>query len=167
MSLLKILYAFLSFIGLRKKTMALLEQDFTVEQGSSFIMEFELLNDDKTPLGLVVGSTGGVNTFDLGKYSFRMNFRKSKYRGTSAYGLSSTSVIQVGDEDTDGRTADGFYVIANSTGKVRMVMSPPSTAGIKHGKYFFDIEAVAGSTGFEEVTKVISGRFAVTAEATN
>jgi len=146
--------------------MALVDQDFTVEQGSSFIMEFNLLNDDSTALNLVVPTANEVNTFDLGRYSFRMNFRKSKYRGTSAYGISNTSVIQVGDEDTEGRTADGFYVIANSTGKVRMVMKPASTAGIKHGKYFFDIEAVAGTTGFQEVTKVIAGRFEVTAEAT-
>jgi hypothetical protein len=146
--------------------MALVEQDFTVEQGSSFIMEFDLLKDDNTALSLVTPSPDGVNTFQLGKYSFRMNFRKSKYRGTSAYGISENSVIQVGDEDTEGRTADGFYLIANHPGRVRMVIKPSSTASIKHGKYFFDIEAVAGTTGFQEVTKVVAGRFEVTAEAT-
>lgn len=151
--------------------MALSVQDFTIEQGASFILEFELKNDDDSPLGLSVASDIGVNTYDLGKYSFRMKMRKTKYGcltcvGAVAYSLSTNSIIQVGDDDTDGRTADGFYVIAGTPGKVRMTISPSSTTTIKHGKYFYDIEAVSGTTGSYEVTKVLSGRMVVNAEVT-
>jgi hypothetical protein len=47
-----------------------------------------------------------------------------------------------------------------------MTISPSSTTGIKYGKYFYDIEAVSGTTGSFEVTKVLSGRMVVNAEAT-
>lgn len=146
--------------------MALLEQDFTIEQGSTFLLEFVLRNDDNTPLGLTVQNRNVSNEFLIGEYSFRMKMRKSKYRGTSTYSLSNTSVLQVGDKDL-GKTADSFYIISEDTGKVWMLISPSSTSAIKHGKYFFDIEAVKGSTASEEVIKVLSGKFVVTAEATN
>jgi hypothetical protein len=151
--------------------MALDVRDFTIEQGASFILEFELKRDDNTPLGLTTPTANGVNTYDLGTYSFRMKLRRTKYGcltclHATAYSLSSNSVIQVGDDDTEGRTADGFYVIAGTPGKVRLTVNPSSTGAIKHGKYFYDIEAVSGTTGSYEVTKVLSGRMVVNAEAT-
>lgn len=146
--------------------MALVDQDFTIEQGSTFLLEFVLQNDDNSPLALTVQNPNVSNEFLIGDYSFRMKMRKSKYRGTSAYSLSSTSVLQVGDKDL-GKTADSFYIISEDAGKAWMLISPASTSAIKHGKYFFDIEAVKGSSGSEEVIKVISGKFVVTAEATN
>ena len=151
--------------------MALTVQDFTIEQGASFILEFELKKDDDTPLGLMTASPNGVNTYDLGIYSFRMKLRKTKYGcltciGAVAYSLSENGIIQVGDDDTEGLTADGFYVIAGTPGKVRLTINPTSTAAIKYGKYFYDIEAVSGTTGSFEVTKVLSGRMVVNAEAT-
>ena len=144
--------------------MALKSQDFTIEKGSSFILEFELTKDDDTALELA--KLNGYNTYELKDYTFRTQFRKSKYRGiTAVYALSTTNLLQIGDEQI-GRTADGFYVLASKPGYVRFVLSPATTASIKYGDYFYDIEVVRGTTGNYEVTKAISGRMSIQEEVT-
>lgn len=144
--------------------MALQEQDFTIEKGSTFILEFELTKDDGTALELA--KLNDYNQYALGNYSFRTKFRKTKYKTTNAaYSLSTVGILQI-DEEQLGRTADGFYVIASKPGYVRFTMSPASTAGIKHGKYFYDIEVVEGTTGNYQITKALSGRMSIEEEVT-
>jgi hypothetical protein len=149
---------------------ALVEQDFTIEQGSTFILQFNLTQDDGKPLTLA-DSIGGSTLYSIGRYRFRTKFRRSKYRGESSFSLSSTTLLQL-DETDNGNTMDGFYIITETPGTVRLVLTPPTTEDIKYGKYFYDIEAVNyfidsdGNTAGEEVTKVLSGRMAVIAEAT-
>ena len=144
--------------------MALTNQDFTIEKGASFILEFELTKDDGTSLELA--KLNGYNSYELKDYSFRTQFRKSKYRGiTAIYTMSTTNLLQI-DEEQMGRTTDGFYVIASKPGYVRFVLTPSTTASIKYGDYFYDIEVVRGTTGNYEVTKALSGRMSIQEEAT-
>lgn len=144
--------------------MALQEQDFTIEKGSTFILEFQLTKDDGAALELA--KLNAYNQYGLGNYSFRTKFRKTKYKsGNPAYSQSSVSVLQI-DEEQLGRTGDGFYVIASKPGFVRFTMSPASTASIKHGKYFYDIEVVEGTTGNYQITKALTGRMSIEEEVT-
>jgi hypothetical protein len=143
---------------------ALVSQDFTIEQGSTFILQFNLRQDNNQPLQ-VAESVGDSTIYQSGPFTFRTKFRRSKYRGESAFTLSNTTLLQL-DETDDGNTADGFYIITETPGTIRMVLTPATTSGIKYGKYFYDIEAVKGASGEEEVTKVLSGRMVVTAEVT-
>lgn len=146
------------------KKMALQEQDFTIEKGSTFILEFQLTKDDGTALELA--KLNAYNQYGIGNYSFRTKFRKTKYKsGNPAYSLSTVDVLQIDDEQL-GRTADGFYVIASKPGFVRFTMSPASTASIKHGKYFYDIEVVEGVTGNYQITKALAGRISIEEEVT-
>ena len=145
--------------------MALMEQDFTIDQGSSFILEFNLQDDANGFLPLTIDSAT-TGTSQIGKYTFRTKFRKSKYRGNAMFSLSTMNILQNATEDTRGRTADGFYVFAEHPGKVRMVISPATTSSMKYGKYFYDIEIVSGLSGSYEVIKALGGRMNINAEVT-
>jgi hypothetical protein len=46
------------------------------------------------------------------------------------------------------------------------VISSDTTASLKHGKYFYDIEVVQTKASGVEVTKALSGRMDIEAEAT-
>lgn len=149
--------------------MALARQDFTIDQGSSFILQFDLFDDNGTALKTVKEVAGSIGTFELGSFSFSMEARKTKYRGvTAALGLSgSPTLISLNDSIDKGNTVDGFYVFANRPGRVKMVLTPQTTAAIKHGKYFYDVEVIETITGGTEVTKALLGRMSVEAETTN
>ena len=148
--------------------MALARQDFTVDQGSSFILQFDLLDDNNVPLKTVVEDSQSLGTFSLGDFSFSMQGRITKYRGaTAAFGITgSPTLITLNDVDSTGNTVDGFYVFANRPGRVKMVMTHETTSALKHGKYFYDIEVSETKTGGTEVTKALIGRMTIDAEAT-
>lgn len=148
--------------------MALADQDFVVEQGSTFILQFDLRNDDNTALVTTVTNqyTATSSTTNI---SLRMKVKKSKY-GTSSpvLGITANSVLQANTQSTDGNTVDGFYFDAENQGRVKFVVSSTTTAALKHGKYFYDIEVVdTKGNGGVEVTKALSGRLDVQAEVTN
>lgn len=147
--------------------MALSLQDFTVDQGSTFVLQFDLKKDDGTPLP-TIGATGNPVNFIAGDYSFRMKLRKTKYRNdTPALSISNTSVLGLNSAANAGFTADGFYLVSPNIGRVRLVISSATTAALKYGEYAYDIEAVLGPTGAEEVTKVLLGKMEISAEATS
>ena len=148
--------------------MALVDQDFIVEQGSTFVLQFDLRNDDNSTLTTTT-TNQYTATSSAANISLRMKVKKSKY-GTAAavLGITANSVLQANTESTEGNTIDGFYFDAENQGRVKFIISSTTTAAMKHGKYFYDIEVVDTKTsGGVEVTKALSGRLDVQAEVTN
>lgn len=148
--------------------MALVEQDFVVEQGSTFVLQFDLKNDDNTALA-TTATNQYTSTSSATNISLRMKMKKSKY-GTAAavLGITANSVLQINSESIQGNTTDGFYFDAENQGRVKFVISSTTTETLKHGKYFYDIEVVdTKNNGTVEVTKALSGRMDVQAEVTN
>lgn len=142
--------------------MALESRDFTIEQGSTFILQFELTDDDGVALPTVVGNS-------IGNYNFAMKCRKSKYGGSTATLLNISGVTLLGTaaSSSDGNTRDGFYVFASYPGRVKFVISSNTTDDIKYGRHDFDIEVIETKNSGVEITKALVGKFDVLAEATN
>jgi hypothetical protein len=147
--------------------MALVDQDFTVDQGSTFILQFDLKKDDNTPL--VTTTTDQYAALSsLTNFLLRMKIRKSKYgTATLVLGITGNYVLQSNVDSTTGNTVDGFYFDSENLGRVKFVMSSETTADMKSGKYFYDIEVVETKGTGTEVTKAFSGRLDVDAEVTN
>jgi hypothetical protein len=147
--------------------MALVEQDFLVEQGSTFILQFDLRRDDDTALPTTQTNqyTSTATTTDI---NLRMKIRKTKYgTNTPILGITYNAVLQNNAENTQGNTVDGFYLDSENQGRVKFVISSNTTASLKHGKYFYDIEVVQTKGSGTEVTKALSGRMEIEAEATD
>ena len=147
--------------------MALATRDFTIEQGSTFILQFNLLDDYGYPLKTVVEPSAG--TYAIGKFSFAMKCRKSKYGGLTATLLDISGVTMLGTaaSSEDGYTRDGFYVFAGTPGKVKFVISSTTTSSVKYGRHDYDIEVVETKTNGVENTKGFVGKMTFEAEATN
>jgi len=147
--------------------MALASRDFTIEQGSTFVLQFNLLDDDGYPLKTVVESSPGIHA--IGKFSFAMKCRKSKYGGLTATLLDISGVTMLGTaaSSEDGYTRDGFYVFAGTPGKVKFVISSTTTSSVKYGRHDYDIEVVETKTNGVENTKGFVGKMTFEAEATN
>jgi hypothetical protein len=147
--------------------MALVDQDFTVDQGSTFILQFDLKKDDNTPLVTTTTDQYAVLS-SLTNFLLRMKIRKSKYgTATLVLGITGNYVLQSNVDSTTGNTVDGFYFDSENLGRVKFVMSSETTADMKSGKYFYDIEVVETKGTGTEVTKAFSGRLDVDAEVTN
>jgi hypothetical protein len=147
--------------------MALVEQDFLVEQGSTFILQFDLKKDDDTALTTTQTNqyTTIATTTDI---SLGMKVRKTKYgTNTPILGITYNAVLQSNVESTQGNTVDGFYFDSENQGRVKFVISSTTTASLKYGKYFYDIEVIQTKGSGTEVTKALSGRVEIEAEATN
>ena len=142
--------------------MALASRDFTVEQGTSFILQFNLLDDYGCPLHTVNGLT-------MGNYSFSMTCRRSKYGGITANLLYVTGVTLLGPSASvdAGNTRDGFYVFANNPGQVKFVLSSNSTASVKYGRHDYDIDVVETKASGLERTRLFVGKMTFDAEAAN
>ena len=147
--------------------MALALRDFTIEQGSTFVLQFNLLDDYGYPLKTVIESSPGV--YGIGKFSFAMKCRKSKYGGLTATLLDISGVTMLGTaaSSEDGHTRDGFYVFAGTPGKVKFVISAPTTSVVKYGRHDYDIEIIESKTSGVENTKGFVGKMIFEAEATN
>lgn len=147
--------------------MALASRDFTIEQGSTFVLQFNLLDDDGYPLKTVVEPSSGIHA--IGNFSFAMKCRKSKYGGSTATLLDISGVTMLGTAalSDDGYTRDGFYVFAGTPGKVKFVMSSATTSSVKYGRHDYDIEVIETKTGGIENTKGFVGKMNFEAEATN
>ena len=147
--------------------MALASRDFTIEQGSTFVLQFNLLDDDGYPLKTVIEPSAGI--YAIGKFSFAMKCRKSKYGGLTATLLDISGVTMLGTaaSSEDGYTRDGFYVFAGTPGKVKFVISSTTTSSVKYGRHDYDIEVVETKTNGVENTKGFVGKMTFEAEATN
>jgi hypothetical protein len=146
--------------------MALLVQDFLVEQGSTFVLQFDLKKDDNTALTTTQTNqlTAISSATDI---TLRMKVRKTKYgTNTPILGITYNAVLQNNAESTEGNTFSGFYLDSENQGRVKFVISSDTTASLKHGKYFYDIEVVQTKASGVEVTKALSGRMDIEAEAT-
>lgn len=143
--------------------MALAIRDFSIEQGSTFILQFDLKDDDGIPLQTVSGSS-------IGNYSFRMKCIRSKYGGLTGnlLNISTNTLLESNSSPDFGNSADGFYLFSDHPGRVKFVISDTTTSSIKYGRHDYDIEIVNTKIGGGiEVTKVFVGKMTFTAEATN
>jgi hypothetical protein len=147
--------------------MALYAQDFTIDQGSSFILQFQLTDDNNNPLALAVADPLRPGMFLTNNYFFRAKIKKTKYRtGSEYFDIAANSLLQPGNRE-GGEATDGFYIISEDKGTAKMVISAASTAGIKYGKWYYDIEVVQTKGGGLEVTKVLTGRINIEREVTD
>jgi hypothetical protein len=134
--------------------MALETRDFRIEQGTHFILQFDLTEDGGNSLGTVVNNA-------IGSYSFAMNCRRSKHSGStlSLVNISGVTMLGTGAGADDGTTADGFYVFQSLPGRVMFVMSDATTSLLKHGMlldYEIEVRDYKGST--YEATKIMVGK---------
>ena len=144
--------------------MASLNADYVIEQGSTIVIEFQVYDEELSPISLLNYHPG--NTYSLASYRFRSRVRKSKYTDSSIYycGTTQNYIIQPGV--THEFVQDGFYFVGGNTGFVRMVIAYDTTANFKYGNHFYDVELVKSLTGGEVVTKILSGKFDIDSEST-
>jgi hypothetical protein len=142
--------------------MALENRDFTIEQGSSFILQFDLTDDDGNSLGTVVNNA-------LGSFSFAMNCRRSKYGGLTLplVDISGVTMLGTAASSDQGNTRDGFYVYQGLPGRIKFVLSSPTTAAMKFGMHDYEIEVRETKTSGTQYTKAMGGKMTVLAESTN
>lgn len=149
--------------------MAALNTDISLEQGSTFVLEFQVFTDDLVPLNLLTPTENEFGTLVYGFDDFRarMRIKKSKYRTPILYtaGITANYITQPGS--TLGFVQDGIFFVGGSTGSIRIVVSAETTAAFKSGRYFYDLELVKtiGATG-EMVTKLLAGKVEIDAEST-
>lgn len=147
--------------------MALASRDFNIEQGSTFVLQFNLLDDDGYAIKTVTETSPGA--YEIGKFSFAMKCRKSKYSGLTATLLDISGVTMLGTTASSdvGNTRDGFYVFAGTPGKVKFVISAATTSSVKYGRHDYDIEIIETKTNGVENIRGFVGKMTFEAEATN
>jgi hypothetical protein len=145
-----------------------LQTDLSLEQGSTFVLEFQVFDDELQPLDFLNSDINefGTRVYSLDDYRLRMKIRKSKYRDPvlHSFGNTATYVFQPGS--TQGFVQDGFFFLGGSTGFMRMVLTADTTATFKAGRYFYDIELVRLVDGGELVSKIMNGKMEIDAEST-
>lgn len=145
-----------------------LQTDLSLEQGSTFVLEFQIFNDQLEPLDALnseIGNNGAIE-YSLDDYTMRMKIKKSKYRDPVLLTLGTTATYVFQPGDTSGFVQDGFFFLGGSTGSVRLVLSADTTAAFKPGRYFYDVELIRGVSGGEIVSKVMNGKIEIEAEST-
>lgn len=147
--------------------MASLDADYILEQGSTFVLEFQVFDEDLVPVPLLSQTIVGGNTYALSSYRFRMKLRKTKYRDTILYSCGTTQnyVVQPLGA-TQEFVQDGFHFVGGNTGFVRFVMTNTTTSSFKYGNHFYDIEMVKSLTGGDVVSKIIAGKMDIDLEST-
>lgn len=148
--------------------MAALNADLTVEQGSTFVLEFQVFNDLLDAVSLLTSSVNddGTLTYSLDKYRARMKIKKSKYRTPVLYSCGTTMNYVVQPGSTAGFVTDGIFFIGGATGFMRIVITANTSEDFKGGRYFYDLEFVEMAGSSEIVSKLLDGKFEVEAEAT-
>lgn len=148
--------------------MAALSMDLEMEQGSTFVLEFQVFDDQLDALPLITPyiAADGSTQYESTNFSARMKIKKSKYRDPVLYtsGTTMTQILQPGS--TLGFTTDGIFFLGGSTGSMRIVITADTTATFKSGRYFYDLELVKTVDDGEVVSKLLDGKFEVEAEAT-
>lgn len=145
-----------------------MQTDLSLQQGSTFVLEFQIFNDQLEPLDILNSSinSDGVIQYSLDNHTMRMNIKKSKYRNPVLLTLGTTSTYAFQPGDTSGFVQDGFFFLSSNTGSVRLVLSADTTSTFKPGRYFYDMELVEGVSGGELVSKILSGKIEIEAEST-
>ncbi len=146
--------------------MASMNADYHLDQGSTFVLEFKVYDDDLQPIPLanLIGGTG--STYELGDYRFRMKAWRTKYRSSLIYscGVTQNFVLQTGT--THEMIRDGFFVVGGNTGFVRLVIPWESSASFKAGINFYKVEMLKMVAGGEIVSKILTGKLDIDAETT-
>lgn len=121
--------------------MASLNADYRLDEGSTFVIEFKVFDDELQPLPLttLVGATHA-----LGDYRFRMKVRRTKYRTPLLYSCGTTQNYVLQQGETHEMTQDGFFIVGGNTGFVRFVATWQSTAAFKPAMHFYDMEISKG-----------------------
>lgn len=147
--------------------MPALNIDLALEQGSTFVLEFQVFDDLLSPIELLEAyvDENGTTKYQFTDFSARMKIKKSKYRTPELYvsGTTMNYITQPGD--TVGFVSDGIFFLGGSTGHMRIVITSDTTATFKAGRYFYDLELVENAGG-EVVSKLLGGKFEIDAEAT-
>jgi hypothetical protein len=148
--------------------MAALSIDLTAEQGSTFVLEFQVFDDLLTPIQMLSSSIdeNGTLQYALDNYRLRMKIRRSKFTSPILYSAGTTANFVTQPGSVDGFTTDGFAHIGGATGFVRMIISSDTSSTFKGGRYFYDVELVELVGSDEIVSKLLDGKFEVAAEAT-
>lgn len=148
--------------------MAALNADLTIEQGSTFVLEFQVFDDLLDPVSLLSSSINdsGTRIYALDKYRARMKIKKSKYRSPVLYSSGTTMNYVVQTGSTSGFVTDGIFFVGGATGFMRIVITSNTSDDFKGGRYFYDLELVELMGSSEIVSKLLDGKFEVEAEAT-
>lgn len=119
---------------------------------------FDFVNQSNTRHACEQGSTfsAGIyikdkyqNPVDLTGYTFKMHVR--------------VTAATTGSPLLEISTANGYGTITAATGKLSWTVPAAVTAAITAGNYFYDLEITSGG-GL--VTRIIEGKFDITAEVT-
>jgi len=148
--------------------MPALNNDLSLEQGSTFVLEFQVFTDDLQPLSILNSSINefGTLVYSLDDYRARMKIKKSKYRDPVLFTLGSTATQVFQPGSTQGFVQDGIFFLGGNPGFMRMVISSDTTTTFKAGRYFYDVELVQLVDGGEIVSKLMAGKFEIEAEST-
>lgn len=148
--------------------MPALNNDLSIEQGSTFVLEFQVFTEDLQPLSLLNSSINdfGSTVYSLDDYRVRMKIKKSKYRDPVLFTLGNTATYVFQPGSTLGFVQDGIFFLGGSTGFMRMVISSNTTTTFKAGRYFYDVELVQLVDGGEIASKLMAGKFEIEAEST-
>lgn len=148
--------------------MPALHTDLSVEQGSTFVLEFQVFDEELQALSLLTSEINefGTPMYSIDDYNVRMKIRKSKYRDPVLLSLGTTMTYAFQPGSTQGFVQDGVFFLGGATGFMRLVLAADTTATFKTGRYFYDIELVQNVSGGEIVSKLLSGKIEVEAEST-
>jgi hypothetical protein len=148
--------------------MAALNIDFSVEQGSTFVLDFQVFDDLLSPVELLssaINQSGSVE-YSFNQYRLKTRLKRSRYTTPILLGMGTTMNYITQPGDTAGFYTDGFFMIGGQTGQVRMVMSSDTTAAFKAGRYLYDVELIETVGNGTVVSKLLTGKFDIDAEAT-
>lgn len=150
--------------------MPAINNDLSMEQGSTFVLEFQVFTDQLEPLSMLTSSINqfGTLVYSLDDYRARMKIKKSKYRDPVLFTLGNTATYVAQPGNTLGFVQDGIFFLGGggNTGFMRVVISSDTTTTFKAGRYFYDIELVQLVDGGEIVSKLMAGKFEIEAEST-
>ena len=124
--------------------------DLSIDKGSTYDLEFYMLNDDNTVPYYLVG-TNATST-----YSCRMQIRRSY--------LSEDKLIDLDTEPTTNQYIGDYITFSQEeAGLIKIRISSTTTKELPPGKHFYDIE-LEDADGV--VMKLMKGRAEVIGEIT-
>lgn len=114
------------------------EYNFTIQQGSDFALQGNLLDDDDAPI-------------DLTNYTLKLQARINYY--------SSIKILDL----TSAGGSPNIFLNNPSTGSFLIVLSDTITAAIDANEYVYDLEATDGSG---KITRLMQGIITLSPEVT-
>ena len=114
--------------------MPALNTDLSVEQGSTFVLEFQVFNDELQPLSLLTSEINAFGTlvYSIDDYNVRMKIRKSKYRDPILFTIGTTMTYAFQPGRTQGFVQDGVFweFLAYCAGTGGSILIIGSAAGV-------------------------------------